>query len=377
MKRFQRLAMAACGLGVASALIGSGMASADPAGDVHQYDRPIQGVGSDTTDDVMTGLSEVITDGTNKLMASWNATGGAFQTRSTGCNYSSNVGTSGYALGKRPNGSGDGVHALVDATTTGNAYNGCLDFARSSGSSNSSDNGTLTYIPFAKDAVGFAVTATSNLPRKLTFAQLKAMYNCTYPGFTGTTPTNHALIPQSGSGTRKFWLGAMGLTEAAIAGGTAYPCISDEVDRSGLGTGGPYIQEHRGNVLDDNTIVPISVAQFIGQSQAATADFRGNAVLGTVVDGPTSSGQVVSYPVTLNPSYGTVSAGTPTLNAPLTRNVYNVVPTKTITNGDPAFNQTAKDVFVGSGSKICQLPEMIQKYGFGTLATCGDTSLTH
>jgi ABC-type phosphate transport system substrate-binding protein len=72
----------------------------------------------------------------------------------------------------RPNGSGAGANALSDSAQGGtHLFNsvditGQVDFARSS--SGPSGSGTaLTYIPFAKDAVTFAVNAASDFPRDI------------------------------------------------------------------------------------------------------------------------------------------------------------------------------------------------------------------
>lgn len=379
MKRTNRLVMAACGLGLASALIGTGVASADPTGTppANGYDRVLQGGGSDTTEEVMNSLAEVITSpggaglppAGDKMIASWNATGGAMKSRATGCEYTAAVSGT-YVEGRRPNGSGQGISALKDAFTSGKATFGCLDFARSSsGPGSSANTPNLTYIPFAKDAVALAVLPTSSIPRQLTFAEIKAMYTCTYPGFTGSTPTRKALLPQAGSGTRSFWLGKMGLTEAAIAVPNAYPCLSDRTDLNGLqavNPGGTGIQEHQGRFLKSNAVLPISIAQYIAQAQGASTDFRGAAILTTVTDG----GDAASYPMALNVNYSTVSATNTALNGGLTRDVYNVVPTSTLSDADVDY------VFTGSDSAICANAATILKAGFGVITNCGDTSLS-
>ncbi|MFL6106571.1 MAG: hypothetical protein ACJ72L_06390 [Marmoricola sp.] len=374
MKGIKRRAIAVLGLSVASALIGVGVANADPVIPVggHTYDRPLQGEGSDTTEGVMNGLSEVVTSGGNKVISSYNALGSTgFQTRASGCTYTGNP-ASGYVEGQRANGSGPGVNALNDAfVTPTKATNGCLDFARASSVQGAQTVG-MTYVPFAKDAVAFAVTNSSNIPRSLSIADLTAMYRCTYPGFTGATPTRHALLPQAGSGTRKFWLSKIGVTEQNITDDRAAGknCVSDQKDRTSLG-GSNFIEEHQGNVLDDNSVVPISIAQYIAQSQGSLADVRGRAILGTVVD-QNSSGSTpatqFSLPMSMNASYGNVTGG-----VTMSRDVYNVIPTQTVGNGSYALlNQT----FVGNSSLVCQNSATILKYGFGTVANCGDTSTT-
>src|SRR5689334_14874657 len=125
MKVQKRLIVAACGLGVAASLIGVSVASADP-NPLPGNTRPLQGQGSDTTEEVMNGMSEVIVDGSsNKMISSWNAKGSAgFSTRASGCSYLGNSGESTYTLGTRANGSGNGQKALRDAFTA-TTYQGC------------------------------------------------------------------------------------------------------------------------------------------------------------------------------------------------------------------------------------------------------------
>ncbi|MBZ5734724.1 substrate-binding domain-containing protein [Nocardioides sp. TRM66260-LWL] len=381
MKRLHRVAMLACGLGLATAALGTSIAVADPSGDPAGTVRPLQGMGSDTTEEVMQGLSDVITDSNgNKLIASWNSTGAGFTTRSSttsssGCSFTAYNAGDTWVLGKRANNSGNGAATLRAAVTSNSPYAGCVDFARASSSQTGLDaNNKFVNIPFAKDAVAFAVTSTSNFPRKLTGDSLYAIYHCTYGGATpadwnraaGTGPY-HALVPAPGSGTRSFWLKAMGISTDGTFDATAYPCISDSQDRVSANKA-PLIQEHRGNVLDDDSIVPISIAQYIAQAQGTSTDYRGDALLGTVA----STGGVVSYPISLNTGYAN-NRGTKILD--LTRDVYNVVPQNAITSSNAAFNQTLSDVFVGPNSKVCQAQSTILKYGFGVLSTCGDTSL--
>jgi len=220
------------------------------------------------------------------------------------------------------------------------------------------------------------VTSTSNLPRQLSLADLKAMYACTYPGFEdssaapGWQSTYKALLPQSGSGTRAFFYNTvLGYADSTLSGDPAdvRGCVSDETDRSGRG-GTPSIQEHRTNVLDNNSIVPVSIAQYISQTTGTSPSFVGKGVLGSAVN---DSGSVVSYPVTLNTSYGIVAQGVNPQNMLATRDVYNVVPTNKLS--DSLIDQ----VFTGSDSLLCAQSSVILKYGFGTLGSaCGDTSVT-
>ncbi len=313
------------GVGMLATGVTVSMAQADPSGT--PTFRALAGVGSDTTQGVMNGLAQVIKDGSgNKLIASYDAVGSAtIKTKATGCDSIA-----------RPNGSGAGRTALMNSV---NANDGCLQFARSSSISTTATTPGLTYIPYAVDAVTYMVTSASTLPRSLSLADLKAIYMCQ------GDPTIKPLIPQSGSGTRAFWLGKLSITEAQINAGS-FPCIKDKV-------GSTPIEEHDGRVLDPLSIAPISIAQYISQASSTIPDLRGSAQLGTI-DGVAS--------VSLNNS------------APLKRDVYNVVPTSKLT--DP----TVANVFVGPGSQVCQNSALIQQFGFGLKTgvggdlACGDTS---
>ena len=202
MKVTKRLAAAACGIGVATALIGGSVAHADPtAPPANAFDRPLHGEGSDTTEEVMNGLSEVVVDGSgNKLIASWNAKGtSGFTTRSaantpagSNCTYTGNpTPDSSYVEGARANGSGIGQRALRDAFTAAHPTLGCLDFSRSSSLPSAGNLGTVQVaaIPLATDAQTFAISKTSVIPRQLTKAQLQGIYHCTFGGSGRSTTT--------------------------------------------------------------------------------------------------------------------------------------------------------------------------------------------
>ncbi len=183
--------------------------------------RQLAGVGSDTTQDVMNGLADAISIGGTKPLASYDATGSAtIQTKADPA-----------CVINRPNGSGAGRTALLQQLQL---PANCLQWSRSSALNLAAAPVQLTYVPFAVDAVTYATTDTSSVPRQLTLAQLQAIYKCQIPGF-------QPYIPQAGSGTRAFWLGQMGITEAQLP---TFPCIKD--NKPGVGP----IQEHDGRVLD-------------------------------------------------------------------------------------------------------------------------------
>src|SRR6185437_9765573 len=118
----------------------------------------------------------------------------------------------------RPNGSSGGITAL----TTQNANTGkspCMDFARSSRDRASTDPvfgpGGISFIALGGDAVTYATFPGSNAPANLTTAQLFKIYTCAVTNWKqvgGKNAPIKAFIPQSGSGTAKFFLAAVGIT---------------------------------------------------------------------------------------------------------------------------------------------------------------------
>lgn len=375
MKVSKRLIVAACGLGVAASLIGVSVANADPS-PLPGNTRPLQGVGSDTTEEVMNGMSDVIVDGSNnKLISSWNAKGSTgFQTRASGCNYTGNNGESTYLEGRRPNGSGQGQNALRDAFTSGTATFGCLDFSRSSSTPSTGNLGTVQVkaLALATDSLTFALNKATVIPRQLTNQNLIDAYHCTFGGFT--TGAWKALIPQAGSGTRSSWLSKVGLTETQLGVAGSFPCVTDQADLGTRGGGNP-LQEHDLRSLPQNAIAPVSVAQWVSMmGGGVSTDLRGSSMLGTV---KASTGTIpeVSYPISLNTGYGNLTGTTDDFAA--TRTVFNVVPTS-ILSGGSAPNSTAIQVFEDTDASagvntalICAHNEVILKYGFAPISTCG------
>lgn len=325
--RVKRL-LTAAGVSLTAVCLAVGSAQADPVGT--PTFRTLAGVGSDTTQGVLNGLSDVVLDGTNtKIIGSYDAVGSAQITTKDPAT------TPGCTI-NRPANSADGVTALV---TSLQANNNCLQFARSSSNNASSFPGAgLTYVPFAVDAVAYAVRSDSPISHKLTTAQLTAVYNCT------VTASFTPLLPKFGSGTRKFFLQKLGFTDSATFTATAgHTCIG-EVDATNT-----PIEENTGTVLTDpKQIIPYSIAQFIAQTGGVVADVHGKSVLGSL-DGIS--------PIELN------AAST------MARDVYNVIPTGQL--GNAPYNT----VFVGPTSQICSNAATIKKYGFGVNANCGDTSI--
>ncbi|MFE2586231.1 hypothetical protein [Streptomyces sp. NPDC059378] len=312
---------AALGLGILAS-----PASADPT-PVTDY-RQLAGVGSDTTQYVMNGLGDVVTNGNGKIIASWNALvpgSTTIKTKATGCDTVA-----------RPDGSSAGINALNADIAAGTH---CIDFARSSRGPADTSTTDLTFIPYAKDGVTFATTLGSTLPTNLTKAQLAAIYQCNSTEFPNTQP----LLPQSGSGTRSFWLTAIGITESQV--GTC-------VDQT--------IQEHNGLALvNGNQLMPYSIAQWISQGKGFSdvPNRRGTSRLRNINGTAPTTGS------------GSALALNTAFTSDFLRNVYNVVPTANLTDSVVA------ETFVGATSKVCAASSTITNYGFGTLTNCGNTDL--
>ncbi|MEV8512359.1 hypothetical protein [Dactylosporangium sp. NPDC051484] len=367
------------------------------------------GVGSDTTQDVIQKLAATLDSGSPnfKKFESWNATGSTSITTNcpppsgTGTSFlrpdGSSAGIAALLLSQRPNSSGTPSPAGTQAcpSTPAQVASYCskaaslgqntptlsgnqVTFARSSRGPAVAGS-ALTFIPFGTDAVDYAVKSGGGLDQSFaaggTFAgglsttQLQNIYKCD-PSFRtvtagGVTYTIQPYVPQAGSGTRSFFLGLVGITEADVnkVGG----CVRDtKVDT------GASIQEHDGNVLTDPTvgatryteIAPISIAQNIAQTNhtvTGVTDRRGNSKLGTLNGAAPTSG-----------SGGTLAINSTfvSTNPTFTRPVYNVFPTWKVsgTFADPDLVK----LFVNNSSKVCSSSFTIGQYGFLTSpSTCG------
>ena len=310
-------------------------------------------VGSDTTQSVMEGLSGVVLGaGNTPLLSNYLAT-------PVGRNITTRTGNANCTFAA-PNNSGGGRDAL-SAAMRGAAYGGsanlagCVDVARSSSNGNPTTSpgvGSMTYIPFATDAVTFATLGATNVGHKLAKADLVAFYkaNTTDPNGCIFEP----LLPALGSGTRSFFVKQLGLADVAI-GATGGPgnCVKDTLN-------GTPIQEHDGRVLvNGNQLIPFSIAQYQSQAADVIPNQLGSAALGAV-------------DISANPDIYLTNAVGPTAlqgNFPFSRPVYNVVPTNKLTAGT-----TTNNLFNGSTSQLCSAGTTIEHYGFAQTTNCGNTS---
>ncbi len=431
--KISTISKAAIALGVNALVLGglvAGPAMADPGVGVY---GDLVGTGSDTIQDVDNGLSTALginADTGNRYMASYDAAPSSGDGSASGdCASGSKdkiVTQSGATAFVRPNGSGNGrdtLRAAIGQASTASVKSyacvlsggssvtlnaadvkGLVQYARSSGGPSVADTtavGTLTYIPFAKDAVSVAVSPTSKIPA-LTFGRsavntsfgsvtgkveptLWAIFTCkatkvivpdsgdaflandSYTG-PGTAHDLHVYIPQSGSGTRSFWIGKFNVTETNITDNAANAsCLKAVI--SGGSTG---VQEHNGAAVgsDDYAIMPFSVPQFVAQNNGVVTSRINGAVIRGINGVPATTG--TGSNIALNPTFTTASG-----SSMLGRLVYHIVPSREA--DDPT--SLIHEVFVGTSSKVCQASSTISTYGFARLtatrgsSACGDTSV--
>jgi hypothetical protein len=291
-------------------------------------------MGSDTTQTLMNALAEIVTVDGVKVIGSYDAIG---STTVTTKDPATNPACKDYP---RANGSSAGRDALQKSLT---AKDGCLQFARSSSSRGTYTSAiSMTWVPFATDALTFAVRSDGDVPRELSKAQIVAIFKC-------EVPTIQPALVQAGSGTRSSWLSYVGITEAQIAAGT-YKCLVPQKD--GGTFPGNLPQEHDGRELKKNQIMPYSAAVYQAQLYGTAPDRRGRATIG-VIDG--------IVPTIINTGFGNV------------RDVSNIIPTAKVTD----TTSLEYKVFVGKDSLICKAKPQINLQGFGDLkdaSKCGDTS---
>ena len=307
-----------------------------------------------------------------------------------------------------------GTPVSVAPGTDKRAQTGCVDIARSSGAvDHQSNTGGLIWIPFAEDAVTgasgdtaadltanpptpytytyteFSTLGTTNVQNtvtgvtpvatnittadQFTIADLQTMYDTcgtvqeggiTYWPFTTTgsqppgTQRIDLYVPQSGSGTAKFWASTLNFTLPGASGGTPPPCVFQEIVNGALASapGGVTVEEHNGTPMatDPDGFGPFSIAQWISQRKGHN-DRRHTAQLHSIV----VSGTAVSPFSNGSPTTGNLNGA-----FPITRAVYSVVSDARVTTStDPLFS-----LLNGSGSSVCQNAADILNYGFALLS---------
>jgi hypothetical protein len=287
----------------------------------------------------------------------------------------------------RPNGSGAGQKALsraIDGTGYGNTVapvncgginnvSGLITFARSSAGPSAGDVGTdLTYIPFGRDGVSFAAYRANGVAvTSLTSAQLTSLFTTGAQVIGGVR-----IVPcgiQAGSGTKKFWEGALGTagTEAAATAecnalvNPTGPLAgrAEENDGTALKLRGDALAAVPATA-NDEVIIGFSAASFIAKS---------NGVAGGTPPAGVSMGSIDG----VAPTTGTAPtlAANPTFygGAVFGRNVYYIFSRLVIESA--VGNADLKSLFVGPTSSICTATVTIAAFGFLTIPTCGSITL--
>lgn len=309
-------------------------ASADPDAGTTPGPLDLVGVGSDTTQGVMNSIAAAYNAeawGSATRLYSFDAIGSPTITPKAGCPEMS-----------RPAGSSPGIGALQ----ADESVPPCIDFARSSRDKKTDGSeDDLAFLALGRDGVSWVRQEVSHAPASLTAAQLGAIFRCevtTWDQVGGTgTGTIRPYLPQSGSGTRSFWLSAIGVSQPGS-------CVTQG------------IPENDGTALpnDPDVIAPYSIANYIAQAHRGLDDVHGTTVLGAVAGVEPTIGS--GPDAVLNPAF-----------APnLLRLVHNVVEKTPLGTVSPSHLA----VF-GPDGYICRNQQLVSEYGFGELGPdCGAES---
>ncbi|MCO4262622.1 hypothetical protein [Pseudarthrobacter raffinosi] len=362
LKSFQAVG-AICVTALALGLISSASASAEPT----TPDRPLAAVGSDTIQDVWNALTNT---GPIRTVASYDAFGLP----------SAIVTKTGVTAFTRPNGSGAGVKALSaslnplnhvykdSANNTFTLKRNDVDIARSS-SSPSVAGTDLTFLPFARDAMTVAVKDSTNTPVNLTTQQIANIFSCTagdgvtIDGTTGKpvigTMTFTPKLPQAASGTRAFFVKAIGVTPNST-------CIPD-IEQN-------YPENNGAALINDGDIIAFSAAQWIAQKNGAMANTTAAGQVLANIDGLKAIDPATTAPA-LAPGdlYGNAAVAPASGKGTFARDTYNVVASST---------QTSKLIYslvlsnaVTTNLKTIGSKVIINKFGFKTLSYVGDWTM--
>ncbi|HXW33238.1 MAG TPA: hypothetical protein VEJ87_01585 [Acidimicrobiales bacterium] len=406
------LALSSGLLGVASLATSGGSAQADPAST-----SAFVGVGSDTTQDLFaayTGASPAPGLATNTqfytplnagsannwlTIASFDANPAGGTTVAPGC-VTTKYGGNSY---DRPNSSTAGIAALEDSITgtdfentsgsctgaPGENVTGQIDFARSARGPKTTTNSSLTFIPYARDALGFLYYSPGQVnPVSLTEQELSTLYSSASGSDVIGGVTVYACLTISGSVPRSQLESVLGVTDAqaaaaaAAADGGLCPSITQN-------SGNAFYSAVSGLTSGFGAVIPISSGEWESQFNNVALD-RSNLARSAGVDlasitnkGGTVLGQpynVVSGVEKPNTNYYQDSAWG--------YNLFTVVPTAKI-NGAFGSSAPLEALFgeVGSAATpaICETgpgsPQATANlFGFDSLTssegTCGSTATT-
>jgi ABC-type phosphate transport system substrate-binding protein len=341
---------AACGIAIAGIGVATS-ASAEPVSNSYVL------VGSDTLQDSLNAITNGTTvsgptvkvTANNSTLGNFDAFGStAIQTKTAGPFFG------------RPAGSGAGVNALR-ASITGTNYSGNaaiparnitgqVDIARSSSGpgANANANGLLAYVPYGRDALGFAYKGGDSSWANLTAAQLKGIYECTTTTIGGVTVKPR--IPQNGSGTRSFFLSAIGVT-------TLGACVADTNNTT---------PENDATVLAADELIPFSAANWVAQANGVTGvntTTAAGVIFGSAVSGQTAFTGTAPSLVPSAAYYANTTFG---------RDTYLVVEFARISSGDPKYdaalanlvNPSVTNSLTSFGSLSSSVGAVKKKFGF-------------
>ncbi|MDF2491538.1 MAG: hypothetical protein K0Q58_116 [Microbacterium sp.] len=226
----------------------------------------------------------------------------------------------------RPNGSGAGVTALR-ASITGAGYGptgaqkvitGQVDIARSSsgpGANRDDANGKLAYVPFGRDALSYVYKGGTAAWASITKEQLTQLYTGQITQIDGVTVNPR--LPQGSSGTRSFFLTAIGVTAQTL--------------KPGIDAASVNVPENDGTVLAAGDLIPFSVANWTAQVAGAsgTDTITGKQVF---LGSPTGVAPVTGEGASTLPNAAYYA------NTTFGRDTYLVVERARITSGDPKYD---------------------------------------
>ena len=379
------LAVASSGIGITTLVLSGSAAQADPA-----FTTSVVGVGADVTEDVFDAYSGQSGAQTNARfflpLTSSQASGyqaiASFDANAAGSSTtvpSAITTVLGGPSFDRPNSTTQGVAAL-EAAVTGSLYlnstgsftgtptsvTGQIAFSRAArGPKGTGTN--LTWIPYGRDALGYiyfdhGTGALANL----TTAQLKAIYSGTAGTIGGLTVDGCLTItgstPRSNLETLTSVSDTVADTEATNAG----------CNQLFQNSGDSFYSAISSLPAGVGAVVPISVSDWIGQNNGYAVDESSSARSNGLQLGNLNG----TAPFTLSGS--TESANTPYYQSVAGYNIYNVVPTNSLSG----FTQNAalESLFVGSGSVLCSTAAQntLHLFGFDSLfageGTCGSTT---
>jgi ABC-type phosphate transport system substrate-binding protein len=350
MRNVRKLTALTAAIVVALSLTAAAPALADPPSGTVPRPADAVGVGANTTEYLLDQLAGDYDAGHAKsstLLYSWDATNPV--TGAIGDEIETKADCPGIS---RPDGTGAGISALdANVTDPESPSHYCIDYARASSGRTAADPpyaaGGIAFVALAGDAVTWAdrdaVSGGTDAPANLTTAQLVKIYECTDTNWDqvgGKNAPIEAFLPQTSSGTRSFWLTALGGGSTPITPGS---CVSD------LPT-----EQYPGGTLEENegvnpalnspeAVFIYSVGDYISQVYYSAACLNSGCT-------PNGSG-VVCAPTKSQNQFGCDVSGVLQLNklnnmAPL--NVWPApphLPPPTINHGfDLLFQRTLYDV---------------------------------